>query len=101
MVQSYHGMKRSIVIYGISLALLALLLNVVHYYYFVRAFTAEIYITLIAILFLGIGIWAGRKLTSGKNTVKPEFQPNRKAIEYLCISERELDVLKLIAAVER
>lgn len=89
-------MKRQFLIYGIALALLALLLNMINYYYFVRLFSTELYIAVIALLFTGVGIWAGRKLTSPP-TSPDEFHQNIKALEYLGISEREMDVLKLIS----
>lgn len=89
-------MKNRILLYGVVLALLALFLNLINYYYFIRLFSAEVYVVIIALLFTGVGVWAGRKLTSRKNGTE-EFHPNIKAIESLEISERELEVLELIA----
>lgn len=60
-------MKKKILIYGILLAALTFLLNAFHYYYFVKAFPLEIYMAAIVILFLAVGIWAGRRLTAGKH----------------------------------
>lgn len=90
-------MKKKILIYGILLAALTFLLNAFHYYYFVKAFPLEIYMAAIAILFLAVGIWAGRRLTAGKHDKPAEFRPNTKALEHLGISDREMDVLKLMA----
>lgn len=90
-------MNKRILIYGTALAVLALLLNLINYYYLVRAFPSRIYIALIALLFLGIGIWAGQKLTTSPNKERDEFHPNTKALEYLGISERELEVLELLS----
>lgn len=53
--------------------------------------------TLIALLFTGVGVWAGHKLTGGLSRDIREFKPNRKAIAYLGISDRELDVLEFMA----
>jgi DNA-binding NarL/FixJ family response regulator len=89
-------MISKILIYGLFLAVLATVLTLLQYSHFIRAFPTEIYIACIALLFTGIGIWAGRKLTVRTGT-KRDFKPNQKAIDYLGISERELDVLKLIA----
>lgn len=89
-------MTRKILIYGLSLAVLATLLSVLEYSHLIKVFPTEIYIACIALLFMGIGIWAGRKLTVSSGT-KRDFKPNQKAIDYLGISERELEVLKLIA----
>lgn len=90
-------MNKRMLIYGTALAVLALLLNLVNYYYLVRAFPSQIYSALIALLFLGIGIWAGQKLSASPNKKRDEFHPNTKALAYLGISERELEVLELLS----
>ncbi len=56
----------------------------------------EVLLLFFAILFTGVGIWAGRKLTA-PNVTRSEFQKNEKAIEYLHLSERELEVLELVS----
>lgn len=61
-----------------------------------REITAEFYITVLAILFLGLGMWLGKKLTTPKKS-SPIFIKNTKALEYLAISDRELEVLELVA----
>lgn len=80
--------------YGVILAGLALLLSMAGYFHFVRAYPSEIYIVLVALLFTGVGIWAGRRLTSPPRA-KP-FRTNEKARDYLGITEREMEVLRLI-----
>ena len=57
------AMARTILIYALALALGAAALEWLEYRYAVRAFSTEIYIVLLAILFMAIGLWAGRKLT--------------------------------------
>lgn len=89
-------MKKTILIYGIALALLIFLLEYFEYRYFVRDISTEGFIFLIALMFAGLGLWAGNKLTSPKQT-SSEFQKNEKAKDYLGISERELEVLALVA----
>lgn len=83
-------------IYGGVLAVLAILLNFINYFYLIRVFSIKLYIVLIALVFTGVGIWAGRKLVSPVNQ-RDEFTVNTKALESLGITERELEVLKLIA----
>lgn len=90
-------MNRQIFIYGIALAVLAVLLNLINYYYLVRIFPSELYIALIALIFTGIGIWAGHKLTGTSKKENDKFQQNTKALKYLGISEREIEVLELLA----
>ncbi|MDX1672412.1 MAG: response regulator transcription factor [Balneolaceae bacterium] len=86
-----------IAMYGIALALLAILLDLLNYYYLVRIFSPEFYIVCIALFFAAVGVWVGRKLTSNDFKSSP-FSQNKKALAELEITDRELEVLKLIAA---
>ncbi len=90
-------MKRQLLLYGISLAVLAFLLSSIQYFYFVRVFSVELYIAIVAILFTLLGIWVGKKLTSGNIREKSGFHQNEKALNYLGITDRELEVLELLA----
>ena len=83
-------------IYGGVLAVLAILLNFINYFYLIRVFSIELYIVIIALVFTGVGIWAGRKLVSPMNQ-RHEFTVNTKALKSMGITERELEVLELIA----
>jgi DNA-binding CsgD family transcriptional regulator len=90
-------MWRTILLYGLALAAAAFVLQWVEYRLWARVYAGEIYVGLIAAAFLGLGIWVGRRLyrtpaaTSG-------FEPNVRAQAALGISEREVDVLRLLAA---
>jgi len=88
--------KKTIVIYGVALALVVFLLEYFEYRYLIRELSTELLILFIAVLFTGLGLWAGRKLTMPK-TVPSSFQINDKAIEYLKLSDRELEVLELVS----
>ncbi|RFZ86067.1 DNA-binding response regulator [Mucilaginibacter terrenus] len=67
----------------------------------------EIYAGLIALLFTGLGIWLALKLTTPKVTTvvvekevivnSPEFVFNKQELERVGISQRELEVLQLMA----
>jgi ATP/maltotriose-dependent transcriptional regulator MalT len=50
----------------------------------------------VAILFTGLGAWAGRRLTLGTRRPSP-FEENRRAVDTLGISDRELELLGLLA----
>lgn len=90
-------MTRPILIYGVALALLALLLSGIEYFYFVRRLPAELFVLLLALLFTGVGVWAGRRL-SGAGSAKTEpGEINRQAIQALGLTARELQVLALMA----
>ncbi len=88
-------MKRAILLYSLVIAAVAWLLQWLEYRYSVRAFSTEIYIVLIALGFTALGGWAGHRLTSGRSG--SSFEKNVRVIETLGISERELEVLELLA----
>ncbi len=89
-------MKKTIIFYGLVLALLVFLLEYFEYRYLVRELSVEVLLLIFAVFFTGIGLWAGKKLTSPKLTLD-RFQKNEKAIAYLHLSERELEVLELVS----
>jgi ATP/maltotriose-dependent transcriptional regulator MalT len=75
-------------------------LRLIEYQFLVRAHIFEIYGGLIALIFMGLGIWAGLKLTKRKTTTifvqtPVEFDENK--IKDLGISKRESEVLELIS----
>lgn len=92
----FTPVKKTILIYGISLALLTFFLKSIEYRYLVKDLSIEIYIGIIATIFIVIGLWLGRKLTIPPSSTSA-FQKNEKAMEYLGISERELEVLERVA----
>ncbi|MBO6522331.1 MAG: response regulator transcription factor [Balneolaceae bacterium] len=89
-------MKKTILIYGLVLAALIFLLEYFEYRYFVRDLSTEAFVFIIALMFAGLGLWVGQKLTAPKRA-PDEFQKNEKALDFLGISERELEVLELVA----
>ena len=88
-----------IVIYGASLALLIFFLKFIEYRYFIRDFTTETYIGIVAILFTIVGIWVGSKLVKNKNVDnnQNDFELDEAQLKSLGISKREYEVLELIA----
>lgn len=103
-------MFRRIILYAIALAVLTALLKWMEYRFFISDHATEIYIGLVALLFTALGIWAGWKLTRQKPEkeivfiekeilvpVQGKFEPDQNRLRSLGISEREMDVLKLVA----
>ena len=74
----------------------ALLLEWLEVQYLLKRFSTEIYIVILCGLFTVLGIWIGHRLVR-PTRVEP-FELNFKALTYLGISERESDVLTLLAA---
>ncbi|MEM9304519.1 MAG: response regulator transcription factor [Pseudomonadota bacterium] len=88
-------MNRSIIFYGIALALAAAALQWLDFQYSIRSLSGEVYVVLIAIAFAALGVWAGQRLTRG--TPAPAFEKNAKAQEALGVSDRQYEVLTLLA----
>ena len=89
-------MTRIVVLYALALALGALALQWLKYQFFARAFTVEIYIALVALGFAALGVWAGMRLARRPPT--PCFEKNTAALASLGVTQRELQVLELLAA---
>ena len=87
---------RTILIYGVLLALGALGLQWLEYRYLVRAYPFETYAAIIACAFLALGVWAGARLF--RRAPPGPFVVNDRAMESLGISGREREVLELLAA---
>jgi two-component system, NarL family, response regulator LiaR len=92
-------MKRTIIIYGLSFAVLIFLLKFIEYSFLVRDFSLEFYVGAIAILFTVLGVWVGLKLTKKKTIIitNPAFQFDQKRLDERGISKREYEVLELMA----
>lgn len=97
-------MRRTIIIYGFALAALTALLKLVEYKYFIKDFSLEIYIGIVAIFFAGIGVWAGTRLINRKTVVKEvpimissDFVQDEARMDKLGISAREYEVLELMS----
>jgi ATP/maltotriose-dependent transcriptional regulator MalT len=109
--------------YGISLAVLLLLLDWLRWKFLILDHATEIYIGAIALMFTALGVWLAIKLITPKketiiiekevyittethqqydnpsniNTPSTNFELNGKALEKSGISARELEVLQLMA----
>lgn len=96
----FTPMKKTVLIYGVAMAVLFGLLKYLEYSYFVRDVPLEIYIGAIAVGFAALGVWAGRRLTRAKVVeveIDRPFEINESEIGRLGISKREYEVLQLIA----
>ena len=93
-------------IYGLCGGVLIVALKLIEFRFLVVEHSIEIYGGLIALLFAGVGIWLGLKLTKKKEVVivkevpAPSSQPfalNKERLKHLGITKRELEILELIA----
>jgi DNA-binding NarL/FixJ family response regulator len=91
-------MAKTVILYALALGVAATLLNWLEYRYLTRAFSVEVYIALIAIGFVMLGIWVGRRLTP---RARPsEFRRNDAAIRSLGLSAREVEILEALVLGE-
>jgi len=90
-------MLKTILIYGLALAAGAVALQWLEYQMWARTRTGEVYFVLVSVAFLGLGVWVGARLFGNRTPATP-FEPNTRAQAALGISEREYEVLRLLAA---
>ena len=92
-------MWRTILIFGAILAGIAVTLQWLEYRVLAWTHPGEIYLGLLAVIFMGLGIWVGVALFR-RPVAAMTFEPNTAAQKTLGISEREKEVLELLAAGE-
>jgi two-component system, NarL family, response regulator LiaR len=91
-------LRRSIFLYGVAMAVLVGILKFAEYRFYVRDLSLELYLGTVAVLFVVLGVWVGRRLTRVKVIVPSnEFRRNEVEMEKLGITRREYEVLGLIA----
>ena len=99
---------RTILVYGILGGALVVVLKLVEYRFLVVEHSLEIYGGIVALLFAGLGIWLGLKLTRPKERivvqevrvpvrVSEPFVVDQSRLEALGITGREYEILTLIA----
>ena len=91
-------MRRTIILYALALAAAATALKWLEYRYLARTISTEIYIVLLAIGFIGLGAWAGHRLTAKQP--RTTFARNEAAIRSLGLTSRECEILDLLASGE-
>ena len=93
-------------IYGFAGGLLIAFLKYIEYRFIIVEHSIEIYGGLTAILFAGVGIWLGLKVTRKKEviivkevpvTLSEPFLVDESRVRDLGITKRELEILELIA----
>jgi two-component system, NarL family, response regulator LiaR len=106
---SFFTKNKPILLYGAALSILLFFLKWIELKFVLINHALEIYIGLIALTFTGLGIWVALKLTTPKvKTVVVEkevfldippsvFSLNNAEIKKLGISNREMEVLQLMA----
>lgn len=89
-----------VALYGLILAALVFFLKFIEYKFFIRDLSLEFYLGLVSVLFTGVGIWAGLKITRKKTVIvsaAENFTVDERQLKQLGISKREYEVLELMA----
>ncbi|MEP6835299.1 MAG: LuxR C-terminal-related transcriptional regulator [Gemmatimonas sp.] len=101
------SITRPILVFGLVGGALTLLLKSVEYRFLIVEHSFEVYGGLVAIVFVGLGIWFGLTLTKKPETivikevsapVATEFTRNPAGVEAAGLTPRELQILELIAS---
>ena len=87
-------MIRTIVIWGVLLALAAFALDYLQYSFLVRAFPVQVYVGIVAVVFAAGGAWLGWKLTARRSG---GFVRNDLAVASLGLTPQEVRVLERLA----
>lgn len=82
--------------YALALALAAAALEWLRLRHATRLDSTELYVAILAIGFIALGIWVGRRLTPRPLPVA--FERNEAAIRSLGLSPRECEILDLLAS---
>src|SRR5215203_1518588 len=101
-------MRRTILVYGLVGAALAVALKLAEYRFLVVEHSLELYGLLVAMLFAALGIWLGLKLTRPTERIvvrevqapardESPFSVSTANVERLGLTPRELEILGLIA----
>lgn len=104
-------MRKTILAYGILGGLLIAVLKLVEYRYLVVEHSLEVYGGIVALLFAGLGIWLGQRLTRARIVVREvpvrvevpvpvdgPFVRDHARLAALGITPRELEILEAMAA---
>lgn len=86
-------MKKELLLFGISLALVAVTLQFLDYSYLSKSIGNELYITILGIIFLLIGFWVAKRYFTGP-TIDSSVSINANLAAKLDLSEREIEVLE-------
>lgn len=96
--------NRTVILYGICLALLLVLLNWLKLRFIIIDHAFEVFIGAVSLVFTGLGVWFGLKVSKPNTVVVNQIIPDKKnfvlneaKLAELTITKRELEVLQLMA----
>ena len=99
--------RKTVLLYGFIGGVLIAALKLIEYRFLVLEHSLEIYGGIVALIFAGVGIWLGLKLTKTRTEVVVRevpvpvtvaFSRNEARVEELGLTPRELEILEAMAA---
>jgi two-component system, NarL family, response regulator LiaR len=99
-------MRKHVLLFGLLGGVLIALLELIEYRWIVVEHSVEIYGGLVALVFVSLGLWLGRRLTRPTERVvvrevlvpaPATFVRDQAKVESLGLTPRELEILELIA----
>lgn len=90
-------MIRTIFTYGLFLGLMGLSLTLIEYSFLFRLQSIELYSELIALVFLVVGLWIGRRFWGSKSINDTKVSSELITTPPVGISKREFEVLTLLS----
>ena len=90
-------MKKTVLIYGLLLAALLVVLKTLEYRWWLKDISWQLYVTAVALMFLGLGVWLAR-MWFKPSDAECNSGPNTQAIKALGLSAREIQVLQELAS---
>ena len=100
-------MRKTVLLYGLVGGVLIATLKLIEYRFLVLEHSLEIYGGIVALIFSGVGVWLGLKLTRTRTEVVVKevlvpvsgpFERNEARVQELGITPRELEILEAMAA---
>jgi len=101
LVNNWRSIKKlysSELVFGVIMAVFAVILNYLEFQYFLGHMDEKIYSALLAIIFTATGIWIGAKIVKTKTRENPSSPKlNELKANDFELNDREFEVLQLIA----
>lgn len=92
------ALVKTVTLYGLLLAGLSYILSLIKFNYTIRELSVEFYVGIVALVFTALGVWMGSRLVRKRREPVGQFVMNESARDHLGITDREIEVLTLIAA---
>lgn len=89
-------MWRTVILYALGLAVAAAALEQLKFRYAADEISTDVYVGLLALGFTVLGLWVGHRLTAKKSAAA--FERNEAAIAALRLTQRECQILDLLAS---